>query len=250
MTNEEYHKAPGTSSSKLKWLDESVVHLEKSHLFYHETDSMDFGTLVHTLVLEPKDFGKLYAVMPNIDGRTTEGKTLKKEFHEDNDGKIIVTDDDYKRASLMARNVREIAGGLLKQGIKEQSYFVEDDGLLIKCRPDNYIEQHGLVIDLKTVSSKHVGGITDFDIKRQIKNLRYDRSAAFYLKVLRLFGLPANKFVFIFVDSVAPHMVKIRELEQSIIDSATIEIDAMLDKYREYLRTKRANNVIKTIGEL
>lgn len=250
MTNEEYHAGPGISSSKLKLLDESERHLEMSHLFSLKSDSMDFGTLVHALVLEPeKENG--YAVMPNFDGRTTAGKSEKLDWLEDNDGKNIIDKIDFDRARRMADNVLAIAGGLITLGVKEQSYFVEEDGLLLKCRPDNYIESHGIVVDLKTISSKRVGGISEWDIKHQVNNLRYDRSAAFYMKVLNLLDKPAEQFVFVFVDSTSPYMVKIRELEQPIINRATQEIDAMLDKYREYLRTKKAN-VIKTleIGEM
>lgn len=249
MTNEEYHAGPGISSSKLKLLDESERHLEMAHLFHQETDSMDFGTLVHALVLEPEKESD-YAVMPKFDGRTTVGKSEKLDWLEDNDGKTIIDQTDFDRARRMADNVLAIAGGLITLGVKEQSYFVEDDGLLLKCRTDNYIESHGIVVDLKTIASRKVGGLTEYEMMHQVKHLRYDRSAAFYMKVLNLLDKPAEQFVFVFVDSTAPHMVKIRELEQSIINKATQEIDAMLDKYREYLLTKKSN-VIKTleIGE-
>jgi exodeoxyribonuclease VIII len=152
MTNEEYHAGPGISSSKLHLLDESERHLEMAKLFNLESDSMDFGTLVHTLVVEPEKEND-YAVMPKIDGRTTAGKSEKLDWIEDNEGKIIIDEADYNRASRMAGNVLAIAGGLVTLGVKEQSYFVEEDGLLLKCRPDNYIEQHGIVVDLRYIAN-------------------------------------------------------------------------------------------------
>jgi hypothetical protein len=112
---------------------------------------------------------------------------------------------------------------------------------LIKCRPDYYIEEHGLVIDVKTTSD-----ISEFGIRKSITNYNYNWSAAWYLRVLNLLGLPAKKFVFVFVEKSAPHMVKIRELKPETLETAHYDIDVMLSSYREFLATGNAKIIHDT----
>lgn len=241
MTNAEYHAAPGISSSNLRYLEESVLHLENKNLFNISTDSMEFGTLVHAMTLEPDSVEKEYAIAPKYDGRTKEGKAIKDEFVKNNVGKIVVSQEDFDMASVMANNIKVIAGNLLKNGEPESSFFAEDNGLLLKCRPDYYIPKLGLIIDVKTIAD-----ISEFGIKKSIANYRYDRSAAYYPKVLNLLGHEAERFIFIFVESAPPHMVKVREIHLDAMELAKNEVEFLLDKYRNYKITGKAD-LYKTI---
>lgn len=243
MTNEEYHAAPGISSTQLNLLQESALHLFNAELFkFAPSESMSLGTLVHMLTLEPELFDNQYAIAPTVDKRTTAGKNQHAEFTGQANGKLVITQNDFITASKMAGNVKAIAGNLVTMGVKEQSYFVDDDGLTIKCRPDCYHEQQGIVVDLKTTSD-----ISEFGLKKSIATYRYDRSAAFYLRVLRLLNLPANRFILIFVSSTAPHMVKIREMSPGTLEAADYEIENLLENYREFLKTKKCTNLVKQL---
>jgi exodeoxyribonuclease VIII len=236
MPNAEYHSVDGVSSSNLSLLAESPVHLANKNLFkYGESQTFAFGSLVHSLVLEPHKTADEFVVMPSFDGRTKDGKAAKESFEANAQGKLVIKADDYIIAEKMALNVLSIAGGLFRGGVAESSYFADDDGVLVKCRPDYYIEEHGLVIDVKTTAD-----ISEFGIRKSITNYHYNWSAAWYLRVLNLLGLPAKKFVFVFVEKTAPYMVKIRELKPETLDTAHYEIDVMLASYREYLATGNA----------
>jgi exodeoxyribonuclease VIII len=242
MSNSAYHAADGISSSNLSLLNESPVHLANKHLFkFGESQTFAFGSLVHSLVLEPHKTNSEFAVMPSYDGRTKEGKALKEAFEESSTGKLLIKAEEYATAEKMALNVNSIAGGILRGGVAESSYFADDDGVLIKCRPDYYIEEHGLVIDIKTTAD-----ISEFGIRKSITNYNYSWSAAWYLRVLQMLGLPAKKFVFVFVEKSAPHMVKIRELKPDTLESAHYDIEAMLMSYREYLSTGTAKIIHDT----
>lgn len=242
MTNSEYHAAGGVSSSNLKLLKESPVHLACKDLFkFGDSSSFSLGSLVHSLILEPDKTTEEFAVMPSYDGRTKEGKAIKEAFEESAAGKVVIKAEDYLIAEKMALNVRSIAGGILREGVAESSYFADDDGVLVKCRPDYYIEEHGLVIDVKTTSD-----ISEFGIRKSITAYNYHYSAAWYLRVLNLLGLPAKKFVFVFVEKTAPFMVKIRELKPQSLEAAHFEIDVMLDSYREYLSSGTAKIMHET----
>lgn len=231
MTNSEYHSAGGVSSSNLKLLKESPVHLACKDLFkFGDSNTFSFGSLVHSLILEPHKTADEFVVMPVMDGRTKEGKAAKEVFEADAQGKSVIKAEDYLSATTMAVNVLSIAGGILRDGVAESSYFADDDGVIVKCRPDYYIEQHGLIVDIKTTND-----ISEYGIRKSITAYNYHYSAAWYLRVLNLLGLPAKKFVFVFVEKSAPHMVKIRELKPESLESAHYDIDKMLAGYREYL---------------
>lgn len=242
LSNLDYHLSDGISSSTLKYLEESVLHFENRGLFKFDSATFNFGSCVHKLILEPEDFDKEFVIMPSFDGRTKEGKANKEAFFSDNTGKTVIEQSDYETAVKMARNVHAIAGGLLQNGVAENSYSAEEDGLLLKCRPDYYIQGLGLVVDVKTTAD-----ISEFGIKKSIANYRYDWSAVFYMKVLRRLGLSAERFLFVFVEKTAPHMVKIREIDNESLIKAELEVNDMLDKYRLYKMTGNASSIFKTI---
>lgn len=242
MTNEEYHAAPGISSSNLSLLAESPMHLANKECFHRESEAFDFGNLVHCLVLEPDKVFDRYAVPPKLDLRTKIGKADKKKFEQENADKIYIKHDDYLLAGNMTLNVLKIAGGLLTGGSAEKSYFADDDGVIVKCRPDYYIEQAGIVVDIKTTAD-----ISEFGLRKSITNYNYHWSAAWYLRVLNILGLPATKFIFVFVEKSQPHMVKVRELTNETLSDANADIEAMMENYRDYLKTGDAT-MIKRIA--
>ena len=193
---------------------------------------------MHCAVLEPDVFEREYIAAPKFDLRTNNGKAEKSTFAEANADKCIIEIDDYLRCKHIAFNVRTIAGDLLRNGKAEQSFFADDDGLTVKCRPDYYIESAGVVVDLKTIED-----ISEYGIKKAIANYRYDRQDAHYLRTLYLAGKKAKTFLFIFAESNPPHMVKIREIEHQARVDADNEIEILLDKYRAYLRTNETDTI-------
>ena len=105
MTNAEYHASEGISSSNLKLLAESPIHLKHKDLFRMESKAFDFGSLVHALVLEPETVDDEFAISPTFDLRTKAGKEAKTEFEARHGAKIILSRDDMDMAEKMAQNV-------------------------------------------------------------------------------------------------------------------------------------------------
>jgi exodeoxyribonuclease VIII len=241
LSNEDYHSTEGISSSNLKLLEESPLHLKNKNLFKLSGSHLDFGSLVHSLILEPEKTDLEFIREIKVDARTTAGKKAKAEFAEQAQGRIIISHDEYIKAEIMSKNVLAIAGNILRNGKAEQSYFADDDGLLIKCRPDYYIESAGILVDVKTTAD-----ISEYGLRKSITNYHYNWSAVFYMKVLRLLGLKANKFIFVFVEKSQPHMVKIRELTEYELGEADYEMEKMLDSYKRFLKTGKAS-VVKEI---
>jgi len=166
ISNEQYHAADGISRSKLMLLDKSPYH------FWYEmysgkaevkesTPAMNVGGAFHTLLVEPHLFTKEFAVAPKVDRRTAKGKEEFNAFMEANSGKILLTNDQYAKASVMAEHVKqhEIVTTLLDEARFEQSIFWTDieTGIQFKTRPDIWSAK--MVVDLKTTADAN--GVID-----------------------------------------------------------------------------------------
>lgn len=230
MTNTEYHAAHGISKSDLDLLHRSPAHYKYAKENPREqTISMLLGSVTHKLLLEPEDFAKEYAVMPECDRRTKEGKAVWKAF-TDEVGKDteIITQEIAGKAAAMVQSVRshEIASRLLRGGKAEQSFFWEDGGTRCKCRPD-YLRDDGLVIDFKTTQNA-----SPEDFPRTAYNLRYHVQAWWYLHGLRTLGIPAREFVFIAVENTPPYAVCVFVADDAVLKLGEQEARQDLETYR------------------
>jgi len=231
MTNQEYRKKEGISSSDFRLLEISPLHYANSDRFSLSGNSFDFGTLVHSLALEPEGVKDQYSISPKFDLRTKQGKADKKAYELENSNKIVINEDDYAVATRMAENVRIIAGGILRGGIAESSVFAKDCfGITRKCRPDYYIEDAGIVIDLKTTKSCKL-----YDFQKSIYDYKYHRQAAWYMDALALSGKTVNTFIIVAVEKSSPYMVRVFELDEKSIEKGREEYINLLAKYTKYL---------------
>ena len=249
MTNEEYHAdRTAISSSGLKLLAKSPRHLFCSRQEKKEpTDSMKFGTLVHTVTLEPALVDSMYCVMPEgVDKRTKEGKAFWSEFQEKNAGKEIVKEDDMQAAMFIAEAILEHpSAALIRLGIGEPEktiFWDEDlgDGLVIKCkaRLDWSVDPtpqlpFGLITDLKTTKDAGDGFAKD------AYNLGYFIQAAFYCRAfMALHGLTEKPpFTFIAAEKDPPYGVKSYQADAEFLDVGWKECERLLRIYAECLKT-------------
>jgi len=249
MPNEEYHGSMGTSSSQLKTLIEQTP----AHLRYQmnnpkdSTPTMALGTAVHSLVLEPDSFDKDIAVAEKFDKRTKIGKAGAAAFEEANQGKTIITPEQYEQAKWMAESVysHPIAGLLLQDIVAESSVYwwyksmdADDDSdykELLKVRPDALSKNHAVVMDLKSTADGSYSGFI-----KSIQNFNYHVSAAMYLEginqckplLAELGHFAYTKFVFVCVENSAPYLTSVYELSPEYLDIGKAH-------YRRALRTLR-----------
>jgi hypothetical protein len=243
ITNLEYRKADGISSSDFRLLEISALHLNKKENFSLSGNSFDFGSALHKMVLESDDFDKEFAVAPDSPRNTKAGKDEHTQFFEELEDKTAITSSEYTQIKRMSENIQVIAGRLLQNGIAESSYFAKDEnGIIRKCRPDYYIEKTGLVIDVKTTKDG-----SEYGFKKAIAEYSYHRQAAWYLDTLKLSGKKAERFAFITVEKTSPYMVRVYELEQEAIQRGREEYQKLLNDYTTFLETGKAQ-VIKTIS--
>jgi hypothetical protein len=99
MNFDDYKKAEGLNSTFLRKIaSHSIAHalIEKD-----PTPAMELGRAFHKFALEPDDFNSEYAVAPKFDRRTKAGKESYEIFQTKNDGKTLISEDDFLTISKM-----------------------------------------------------------------------------------------------------------------------------------------------------
>jgi hypothetical protein len=184
-------KVMGESASKYKW---ALDHKRK------ETPALAMGTAIHMAVLEPDRFESTYRVQPKFDRRTKAGKAEAEAWDAENADKTGVSQDEMNTIMRVHSKIYECEkfSGLVKTGIKESSFFSrwDDSKLYVRCRPDNFIEDKSIIVDLKTTDAaqEHV-------FKHDITKYSYMTQAAWYCHIVSLAtGVDVDTFVILAVE--------------------------------------------------
>ena len=254
MTNSDYRKAEGVSSSELKQMVKSPAHYRywKDNPDDTDTPALLFGRACHKYVLETYDFYKEFAVAPNVDRRTKEGKEAWNKFLYDNWGKDVITEEQFEIIDAM-RNAMLATPFVSKliNGEHEVSLFWtdEDTGIKCKCRPDSLNDKLKIVIDYKTCDNAE----TQHFMRKAI-DLGYDLQASYYLDgVKATTGLDCI-FVFIAQEKKPPYAVNILQADDVFIRSGRQLYKDMLATYKECTETGNwwgylgAENQINSLG--
>jgi exodeoxyribonuclease VIII len=175
-----------------------------------QTPAMALGEAVHVATFEPGDFRSRIAVAPKVDGRTKEGKAAREAFAAASANKTVIDGDDMAAIEGMASAIQAhgTAATLLALPRRNEATAVWTDpatGLLCKARMDAWIDD-GIVCDLKTTQDARPSAFS-----RTIAQYQYHLQAAIYLEAIRrTLGIEAS-FVWIAVESAAPHGVAVYE---------------------------------------
>ena len=189
MTEKEYRSNPGISRSELwKLYDRNggtpeKFLWEKSHP-KSPTKEMLFGQIAHKLLLQPEDFDSEFAVYPNVDRRTTEGKAAIAEFNATLDNRTPIDSDSYNKAVSMIESddiKRIISSTNLLEGKREIPAFWTDPDTNepCKCRFDLVGTAAGryFILDYKTCSNA-----SNDAFKKSAVDHGYYLQAAMYLE--------------------------------------------------------------------
>ena len=219
MSNEEYHSRPEFSSSQLKDMLRSSAHFYSNNILKEverETKAaMSFGTLAHTLFLEPEQFEHEFIIAPKFDRRTKAGKEEALAWEQANQGKILVDAEQVEGAKRIVANLQKLSSYADMQnnyGMPEASIFFTDPiyGLELRIRPDWHIAPckafpNGLILDLKTTTDARPN-----EFSRKCANFGYDLSAAMYREGFQQYYKTEEKppFIFLVAESAIPFNVK------------------------------------------
>lgn len=271
VTNEQYHAdTSAISSSGLKLLRHSPKHFWAQYLDpdreqKKSTDAMEFGTLVHAMVLEPETVESEFATMPNgIDKRTKAGKAFWDELSKKNEGKTVVAQNDFELAQKVAKSVLEHPVSSLiyrKFGIpeftlqwKEEVQINENESVFVDCKArldwaiaPQHDFQNGLVLDLKTTKDA-----SESDFTKSAYNLGYHIQAAWYSRAMFMaYGVEnTTPFIFIAAEKESPFGVMAYKASQDFMTAGWAECKRLLKVYAKCLTENKWPCYPTTIQEI
>lgn len=234
MSNDEYHACSEFSSSQLKDILRSGAHFYSNNIIKEnerETKKhLDFGTLAHTLFLEPEQFHNEFAVIPaDAPKPPTDVMRNAKNPSEDSiarvqwwdafaaehGAKVTITAEQLAGAQRIADNLRKLSSFNVMQnnyGMAEASIFFIDPtyGLKLRVRPDYHIAPcsalpNGLILDVKTTRDAR-----PFKFSKDSGEYGYSLSASMYREGFQQYYGTESKpdFIFLVAENVAPFNVK------------------------------------------
>lgn len=241
--DDNYYDIPALSASGInKWWNSSPYHYWKESPFnvarvkQADTPALVFGKLCHLLAFEPEKYAQEYAIKPDADKRTKEGKTIHAEFEAANTGKSLISYEQADKAVSMQTALRnhDAVSKLLKD-CKVEEPFLWQDEIPRKAKMDAF--KDGLILDYKTGAN-----IGWHDLDSYIVRMGYHRQAAYYREAFRhKHGVFPDGFVFIFQDSDFPEIIAMCSLADIGFDVGISEnIEAAEDiarrlKYNDWL---------------
>lgn len=231
MTNEQYHSSPAISKSGL-W---EIYTKTPAHYRFAEREAstaMDFGTAVHSAILEPNTF----------EARTLRGpadrrgnKWTDAQAEATNTGKLLLTASDYDDV-LEVRDVihadawlnQIITGG---SPLVEQSAFwdqpVGDVSVYCRARPDLIRADLGLMLDLKTTADASARGFA-----KSAADYGYHAQEAFYTRGwMAAGGCEITGTVFLAVEKKKPFAYQLFELQPSAVAEGWAAMERSLKTY-------------------
>jgi len=234
LSEKEYFSHPAINSSLLKLM---VSHTPAD--FKHEqmfpsnetTRSMDFGSAIHCLLLEPEKFKSLYVPYEGIK-RGKKWETFKNDHPEH----IIISNSQLEQV-INACNVvlaNPTLRIILANSQKEISAVHKfEEGYELKAKAD--ILGKKTMWDVKTTAM----GLSDKALYRAIYKYYYHFSAAHYMKVFNanLEGRIEN-FGWIFIDTTSKLFhTRLVLAPADLLESGFILLNAALEKLQECMKT-------------
>lgn len=236
MNELDYNKAEGIRRSDLWKMEDSP---EKFKWFLdhpmEQTPAMAFGSACHKAILEPIDFDDEFAVAPNIDKRTKEGKEAWATFQEANHGKTIISREDDAIIADMEVVIRRypLANKLIYgKGETETAFFWTDPetGEICKIKTDRLVKfnRRWYIVDYKTTACAET-----FRFNSDIWKMGYYFQAGMYAEgvktVKKLKRLPG--FLFVAQEKKPPYSVNVIEVSEEVMAAGVAKFHELLEKY-------------------
>lgn len=219
----------------------------KEYISRTDDNEFNLGSAAHSAILEPEEFKRQYIV-----------KVLKKDnpvLYEQQqrmlelDNVKTITEIQYKKCVGMrdAVNAHPRASELLN-GHHELSGTVKhpEFGFLMKIRPDCINHDKKIIVDLKTEGRK----IGPHMRQKIFHNLKWHWQADYYRLVTKIITGYDYEFYHIFVETDAPHGVRVAKLSESAFDLAAQQYYPLLLEYKNCLETDSWPGPVSKVEEI
>ena len=236
IPNEEYHRHSALSSTNLKDL------LKSPWSYWHNkqnpkasTPAMEFGSLVHTLILEPENFANEHMVADKPERRSKAGKAKYAELLEEAGERIWVSTDEFLKAQdmIFPTSQNKIVQSLLSGGKAESSVFWLDaeTGVQCKAKADYLNVDRGYIVDVKTTVSL----ASERAFSWTVSKYAYELSASFYKKGFELAIGKELDFYFIVIEKDSPHNFQTYKISDELLRRGEAQYRQALSVYADAL---------------
>ncbi|MDE2101582.1 MAG: PD-(D/E)XK nuclease-like domain-containing protein [Patescibacteria group bacterium] len=198
-------------------------------------DKFTLGTVRHVLFLEPALFDKKVAVIKFDDWRTKEAKTLRDLAREADKTPILEKHMDKVLAAREALLANELASGMFRHGMFEQSIFWQHPVFRFWCRirPDFLASNGAHVVDYKATTDANPEAFG-----RHAYNLGYHRRAAFYLEGVRqALGFSPQAYWFVNQETKPPYLTTVISLDTNAIEAGAAQNERAAMMFDRCLKT-------------
>lgn len=227
-----YHELDYTSRGDLEILRRSPAEFHGRRIArtipHKDSKALRVGRLWHAATFEPERWST-FAVPPDCDRRTKEGKAIYAAWRAENPNAIVVDADEHDLARVMAEAVAEhpLASQLCSgcSGASERTIIWRDadTGILMRARIDRSLERP------IAVDGKSFGRTPNPEaFMREVLAHWYYGQAAVYLDGLFAVTGIEHRFVFVVVHKEPPHEVLVCELGPAEIEMGRREYRAAL----------------------
>lgn len=234
----DYNTLEGESISTLKEMLKSPKHYRHRKSFQKATTvSMSMGTTSHVAVLEPERFLEEYSIWKGTDKdgkkQVRNGKKWD-EFQEQNAGKIIIKDDEYKAAISLRDAVRrdDVAMKYLAMGEPEIALQWNDPDTDILCRGRadwiTRVDGELCLVDLKTTRDA-----SPIMFGRDVAKMSYHLQAAFYADAVEQATGESPRFIIVAVENYPPFDVVTYEVCEDTLAIGRLAYGELLTKLKE-----------------
>lgn len=234
---------PSLSSSIARILiDKSPLHAWAAHprlggQVSKDTDAMDTGTILHSLILEGDADG--IAVLDYDDYRTKAAQLERDNARAA--GLIPVKRKEWQAVEDTADAIKarirthDADPPLFADGQAERVLVWDEDGVTCRARLDWLRDDHRTIDDLKTTSySVHPNALA-----RTLFNNGYDVQAAFYLRGLKALTGKTAEFRFVFAEVEPPNAITVINLSPAALALANEKVQWAIDTWRDCLRANK-----------
>lgn len=230
VSNRDYHADPALGSTSLKTLATKTpahyIH-DKTHPKF--SDAFTLGTAAHSLILEDDTSGIEVVFADNW--LTKAAKEAKTAALAAGKQPLLAKEMTQVQAMQYAVMSHPVASKLFTGHKAEESVFWEEDGLMLKCRPDAW--KPGQLIDLKTTVNADPR-----EFGKTAHNFGYHQSCAHYIDGVKEATGEELPFTFVLVEKTAPYLVSVVELDWEAINLGR----ALNDRAKRIYKECTANN--------
>jgi hypothetical protein len=225
VKNATYHADPALGSTSLKTLATRTPANYQHDLTHPKfSDAFTLGTAAHSLILE--DSMADIVVVEADNWLTKFAKEAKAEALSAGFQPLLTKEWAQVQAMRDAVMAHPLAKAAFTDHKAEQSVFWDEDGLMLKCRPDAW--QPGALIDLKTARSADPN-----DFGKTAHEFGYHQSAAHYIDGVKAATGEELPFHFVLVEKSEPYLVSVVELDVEAINIGRQLNDRAKRIYRE-----------------